>query len=490
MLTKARDFYFGHKLLVNLIVSIVLIFLSSFWFPFMYMLIAFLLVSYWTLSTNEIISLTMFLMMFSGMILLFVVSAVYTFIVILAKYIIDIKNKKAVILKVPLILTTAISVVFMTICYKTDVYSIFQGLLIVMLMFFFYVAVANKDNIHLYGCFKHLLYGMIAASLLGLFFYLVPACKTLAYTNWEIKMMSIKDMMFHFDRGTFRLSLLSFHINHLAVIMLVAAAYAVNSLLTRKGKKDKDLIFLSLLFMFAMGIGALTLSKTFIVGASFILLVGIVGGIAKYKLKSLKVILPILVILGGLTAIFHEKVFQVFQRFLGYNFKSILSSITTGRDYIWKLYFDDMITHPLKLVFGAGLCTSEVVAIGPHSGYVFMFYRFGIVGTIAILGLAVSYYVSLRKNYKFNIFKLLPLVMILMVSFIEACFDERFFFFVLAFLFFIEKRKPKTEEVIQEPVQVQSEDIEQIENSKQKKSVTKSKKHNTINWLNHIKILK
>ena len=119
-----------------------------------------------------------------------------------------------------------------------------------------------------------------------------------------------------------------------------------------------------------------------------------------------------------------------------------------------------------------------------------MFYRFGIVGTIAILSLAVSYYVSLRKNYKFNIFKLLPLVMILMVSFIEACFDERFFFFVLAFLFFIEKRKPKTEEVIQELVQVQAEDIEQIENSKQKKLVTKSKKHNTINWLNHIKILK
>lgn len=477
MFEKIKQFYCEHKLPVNVTVSLLLIFLSSFWYPFMYVLIAFLLVSYWTLSINEVISLTMFLMMFSGMILLFVVSSVYTFIVILIKYLIDIKNKKAVILKVPLILTSAISVVFLSICYKTDVYSIFQGLLIVMLMFFFYIAVANKDNIHLYRTFKYLLYGMISASILGLFFHLVPSCTTLAYSNWKIEMVSIKDKMYHWDNGSFRLCLLSFHINHLAVIMLVAAAYAVNSLLTRRGKKDKDLIFLSLLLMLAMGIGSLTLSKTFLVGAAVILVVGVIGGIVKYKLKSLRVILPVLVILGGLTAIFHEKVFQVFERFLGYDYRSVFYSITTGRNVIWGKYFDDMISNPLKLVFGAGLCSSEIVNIGPHSGYVFLFYRFGIVGTLAILGLAVSYYLELRKNYKFNIWKLLPLLMFLMVSFIEACFDERFFFFVLAFLFFIEKRKPK-EDVVQEVVKVSetpTEEVQQIEKSKKKKLVTKSK---------------
>ena len=405
MLEKAKNYYFEHKLLINLLVCVGLIFLSAFWFPFMYLLLAFLLVSYWTLDVGEVMCLTMFLMMFSGMILLFVISAVYTFFVILVKYLIDLKHKKAVVLKWPLIITTAISVVFMLIFYKTDVYSVFQGLLIVLLLYFLYVAIAYKEKIDIYKCFSCLLFGMMVASVFGFIFYFIPSCSTLAYTNWKLEMVSLKEFMFHLDNGSFRLSLLSFHINHLAVIMLVAAAYAVNTFLTRRGKKTKDLVFLSLLLIFSMCIGALTLSKTFIVGAVIILLTGIVGGIVKYKLKSLKIIVPVLLLLGGLTAIFHEKVFQVFERFLGYDYSTVLFSITTGRNVIWAKYFNEMISKPLKLIFGAGLFTSEVVNIGPHSGYIFMFYRLGIVGSLCMCALAVSYLLALKKEYKINLLK-------------------------------------------------------------------------------------
>lgn len=445
MFTKAKNFYLENRLVFNMWLSIALIFLSSFWFPFMYLLVAWLLFSYWTLDTSDMLSLTAFLMMFSGMIILFIVSAVYSFVVLAGRYIIKLKKKEAKVFKIPLILTASISVIWMAIVYSVDIYSVFQGLLIVVLLFFLYFVLVQKEDIDISNVFKYLLYGMICASVMAVFFNLVPYCKTLAYTNWKLEMISIKDMMFHIDSGgVYRCSLLSFHINHLAVIMLVACAYAVNSFIAVRGKTKEEMLTLSLLFLFGMGIGFFTMSKTFIVGAIIVIIIGIIGGIVHYKTKSLKVIIPIIVLLALIVAIFHEKVFGVFDRFLGYGYTSIFTRITTGRNEIWAQYFNDMLHPVTKLIFGAGLFTKEVVSIGPHSTYMFIFYRFGIVGSLAILALIVAYYKELKKyDNKFNIKKILPLLMCLLVFVIEACADERFFFFVFALLFMIESPKTK-----------------------------------------------
>ena len=82
---------------------------------------------------------------------------------------------------------------------------------------------------------------------------------------------------------------------------------------------------------------------------------------------------------------------SIIQRFLSGNEfgMGILTRITTGRYDIWQIYMNDWLFSPTKIMFGAGIFTNEPYYLNIHNSYLFILYRFGILGTAAIIAFLV-----------------------------------------------------------------------------------------------------
>lgn len=62
-----------------------------------------------------------------------------------------------------------------------------------------------------------------------------------------------------------------------------------------------------------------------------------------------------------------------------------LSSITTGRSYIWEAYMSDILNNSKILFFGNGLNTLGSIRRGVHNTYIECLFSFGVFGTIIFL---------------------------------------------------------------------------------------------------------
>ena len=142
--------------------------------------------------------------------------------------------------------------------------------------------------------------------------------------------------------------------------------------------------------------------------------------------------------------IFRQRFVDIFERFFVYNYDTLLGMITTGRSGIWQQYAYSILESPLKLLFGFGLFSKEVVLIGPHNFYIFLLYRFGLLGILMLAYLVYSYFISIKTNPRFSIRYCLILLTFLVIGLQESCMDERFLFFVIGIaLTFLKDRKPE-----------------------------------------------
>ncbi len=97
--------------------------------------------------------------------------------------------------------------------------------------------------------------------------------------------------------------------------------------------------------------------------------------------------------------------------------------IDPGRAGLWKRYIRDYKSSPKKIIFGAGV-SADVLGIAPHNTYINILWQFGVVGSVALIGV---FYLILRDLLKSK--NVLSFLLLFILSFI-CMFESNLFNYV------------------------------------------------------------
>lgn len=238
--------------------------------------------------------------------------------------------------------------------------------------------------------------GLICASLLALFLPYFP----------EINKFIIVSHSGEFTRFNALFS----NPNHLSEFCVVLMALFASAIINENGKKKNIALFIISLF-----IGYLSYSKSFMLLCGLLLFILVIYSILLcFKDEKLKRhLLWVLPLFVGLVVI----VGTVFLKRSGIlNGEFNIDSITTNRVDIWVNALKEVARTPVSLVFGLGMA-SEIEATGgylsTHNIYIEFFQKLGIVGTLILLALIVSFFVCALKNNKVRFANFLPLLLVM-----------------------------------------------------------------------------
>lgn len=438
-LNDIKLLYKKYQLVFTLAVSTLLFFISTFWNPAIYIASVFILISYIFSSIEDIFAYSFYFMLFSGVIVFYVVLAVGTFLVVFIKYIVDVCRKKVPCYKYPLIATTIIVAIFSIIHYNVNDYGAFQGLLIVALFYIVYVMFCYRKQINIKKLFNTLLVGILVSAVLSLALYFIPSAKVFVFDDWDYNFISVHDKVFLIFKKYKRLQMFSYHPNHLASFCMFLVAYGIYNCITDKSylnfkTNKKESYVNSLMIIVGSVAGFLTISKAFFIIFVIEVIYVFLYLIIHYKKQSVKLVLIALGILAVCCFVFRHQIIYIIERLFPNNSSTSINDITTGRVDIWKKFLQETLSSPLKLIFGEGLFTTDVVDIGPHSIYIAVIFRFGIVGILMLAGLVYTYIISCDCKLKIDLKKILPLLVFLVYSIQEANIDERFFFLIISIM--------------------------------------------------------
>lgn len=437
--------YKKHRMAFSLFISTFLFYISCFWWPLMILPIVFLTISFIQSTIEEILSYLLYFMFFLRNSIFFGGLAVSAFIIIIIKYIQDLKTGKVKNYKLPLIGTTIICVLFSLIIYRFYYEGFCQGLLIIGLFYLIYFLFCYRKHINLDRCFKIMFCGVIASTIVSFALYFVPDAKILSYADGGFTYQTVYNLVFIREYDYLRLMLLTYHPNHLASYCMYISTYSIYAIMNNKfnGNK-KELAQYVGMFLISACIGFLTMSKAFMLIVAIMICYAFLYYIIKFGKKAFKFILPIIGILLILSLCFSGFLIETVKRFFLYTDKSILGMLTSGRTEIWFKFMDEIFSSPLKLLFGLGIFATDVVAIGPHNLYIALLYRFGIVGCSLIAVLCYLYIISLDNKIKFSFKNFLPLFIFLVHSIQECNIDERFVFLIFAIMLLFSKTNKTT----------------------------------------------
>ena len=191
-------------------------------------------------------------------------------------------------------------------------------------------------------------------------------------------------------------------------------------------RNELSLPKLVLIFGFCSIITLATQSKTSMLLLILFSLIFIVLLLKKDFKKNVKWV-GLLILVGIIISfIFNDLILKIFARFIP-DKNNIFNSLLTGRDEIWLMYFNEWSKSPFTILFGNGLLTQEVfipsqnIARTSHSLYLFLLYRFGIIGCTAI-GFGIFYLIKSITKHKVKFFTSLPLLWFLLVSLVDNTF--------------------------------------------------------------------
>ena len=198
-----------------------------------------------------------------------------------------------------------------------------------------------------------------------------------------------------------------------------------------------------------------TLSKTGIAMLALFTLIYLVLFLKQNFKKRIKFVAILLVFVAILCLICHKLILSVWDRFAkSFESNDFWGSLLTGRDLIWELYSKAIFKNPFTALFGHGMLHEQIFIasiFGPtetHNFYLFLLYRFGIVGTI-FLGYIVYLFIKELGYAKPKLIAWLPLIFILLESFCDnthRCYNFTYFIFAVMILFMSQKE-------IEEPIQ-------------------------------------
>ena len=144
--------------------------------------------------------------------------------------------------------------------------------------------------------------------------------------------------------------------------------------------------------------------------------------------KNIRIVSLFLIFIALIGLVGFKFIVLIVDRFLdSVSGNDFWNSLLTGRDEIWLCYLKEIFKNPFNFLFGHGLLAEEVFIpsqLEPrasHNLYIFLLYRFGLVGCVA-MGMIIYYAFKTYANNKPKLISYLPLIFIL----IESLFDNTF----------------------------------------------------------------
>lgn len=101
-----------------------------------------------------------------------------------------------------------------------------------------------------------------------------------------------------------------------------------------------------------------------------------------------------------------------------------INSLTTGRTEIWGYYLEYFIRHPIKTVFGSGMCGfSEVRGRAAHNTFIEMLFHLGISGSLLLAASMKSIFDKYHIQHEYSfINKCIPISLFIMYAFLSELF--------------------------------------------------------------------
>jgi len=199
-------------------------------------------------------------------------------------------------------------------------------------------------------------------------------------------------------------------------------------------KKEISLFKALLIYAFCVLVTFATQSKTGIILLALFSLIFVVLYIKQDFKKNFKYLIIFIIAALIVILLCHKLILQVLQRFIPED-SNIISSLLTGRDEIWLMYWNECVKNPITILFGNGLISQEVyipsqdITRTSHNLYLFLFYRFGLIGCIA-LGIGFFFMCKELSKNKPTFVSSLPLIWYLILSLV----DNTFLSFNITFL--------------------------------------------------------
>ena len=413
---------FTNKIVLICLALSTIYFVSGF-FNFLEIVVSVIaIICFFFLSTQASLCILFFLHNFlqSGIIwdVGFTVTLVGFCIVTLIKYIIGIKKKKY---KLNLKVLICFGIAFVVSMLASINHKIYDGaLLYIVYLPLIYFMIEMREDLNITQLMNYMLFGFILSNFMAIVVDFLP--------NYS-----------YFSALGKRYKALTDNPNGLGMRAVFIATFYISLYF----KSGISFIKTLLIYLFCFVVTIATQSKTSLVLLMFFTLIFIILLLKKDFKKNIK-FLAIFLIVGLIVCLLcNDMIEKVLVRFIP-NKNNVVSSQLSGRDVIWKYYWIECVKHPITILFGNGLLSQEVVVHGgpvtSHSLYLFLFYRFGIIGCLA---LAIGFYFiikELRKN-KSKFTYSLPLIWFLLESLVEnTFFSFNITFLPLALLFMFENK--------------------------------------------------
>ena len=300
-------------------------------------------------------------------------------IILLVKYCIGLKKNRYHFYK-PIVLAISIFVIFyVLISFAYDIY--FEAFCYIGYFILAYLFLAMRGEFDIRQAMKYLTASLIISCTLSLI--------ALGLPNYDHEVLY----------GSSRFNAFSHHPNYLYMVALFVLTYFFYRYLTHNLKTTKFVI----LYVVCATIVLSTLSKTGIVLLALFSILFFVLLLRENFKKRIIIVLIILLIMTVIALICHKFVFALIDRFVVNN-GDIVNSLLTGRDEIWLEYLKESVKNPLTFLFGHGLVAQEVyipsqqMTRASHNLYLFLLYRFGLIGLLALIFIVTLFIKNLNKE--------------------------------------------------------------------------------------------
>lgn len=439
-LEKRKDFFKNitcNYCIILCTVLAVLHFVSGFSFLVELLMSFVAIIAFAFLPMQKSFNLFLFMHCFTMSNLLYESTLIYTLfgftIMMIIRYIVGLLKKDYMVHKKLLLTILLIFVISLCICGFYSTNSALLPYLTYFPLIYLFFAMRKEFNIH--ESMNYMLLGLIyscAISLISLaipeynFYPISPSGRFLAFMNNE---------------------------NYLSMRAIFVLSYYIYRFLKEELKAWK---FLSI-FCFLSVVTFATQSKTGFSLWVILLLMLIVFYLKKdfkNRIKNVSIFLGVIVLVSLIS---YRQLAALFSRF--FDTEDFWGALLTGRDDIWSDYLKETFSSPVKALFGQGLISNEVfihaegVMRASHNLYLFILYRFGIIGTLAIGYLICLFIVETGKE-KPKAVNYIPLVGFLFQSFCDNTFKSfNFTYIILVAMILFDDCKPieqtlKTGEVI------------------------------------------
>ena len=220
----------------------------------------------------------------------------------------------------------------------------------------------------------------------------------------------------------------------------ITAAIAGCLIIFLNVKRRKEYLLISVLIVILLYCGMLSSSKSFIIVATFTIIVWILEIMFMKKKIVHKLIIISCIVLAGVFIVssveFNELLQMQVQRFSNAN---NVSNLTTGRSDLWKMYIEEISQNARIFFVGQGLSNILVQGRASHNTLIQIIYQFGIIGVIGIITWIILFFkkhVTIIVFNKKNFIKYLILAIGIFLPWMALdmlYFDEFFLMFMLTY---------------------------------------------------------